>query len=94
MAQASWRGTVIAETDSCEEVEGNLYFPPAAMREAHLEPSETRTRCPWKGEARYFTVVVNGERNPDAAWTYPDPKPAAARIKDHVAFWRGVEVNR
>ena len=94
MAQASWRGTVIAETDSCEELEGNLYLPPAAMRAAHLVPSETRTSCPWKGEARYFTVVVNGERNPDAAWTYPDPKPAAARFKDHVAFWRGVEVQR
>ena len=94
MAQASWHGAIIADTESFEELEGNLYFPPEAIRETHLEPSETRTRCPWKGEAHYFTLVVNGKRNPDAAWTYPDPKPAAARIRGHIAFWRGVEMTR
>lgn len=94
MPRALWKGKVIAESDTCEIVEGNLYFPPWSVRPEHLRPSATHTVCGWKGTASYYTVVVDGDENRDAAWTYPDPKPAAARIKDHVAFWRGVAVER
>jgi uncharacterized protein (DUF427 family) len=94
MPKAKWRGRVIAETDGFELVEGNVYFPPDKVSQESLRPSSTTTVCPWKGTAHYYHVVVDGEENRDAAWYYPDPKPAAANIKDHVAFWRGVEVER
>ena len=71
-----------------------MYFPPTAVRWSELRPSLTVTHCPWKGEAHYYDVRVDGDVNPDAAWYYPDPKPAAANIRDHVAFWRGVTVER
>ena len=89
---ATWNGAVIAQSDDTVVVEGNHYFPPDALRREHVEPSDHRTTCPWKGEASYFDVVVDGERNANAAWTYPTPKDAAAEIRDHVAFWKGVEV--
>ncbi len=73
-------------------VEGNHYFPPDAVRQEYLQRSSTTTDCPWKGIASYYTVVVAGKENRDAAWYYPDPKEAAAEIKEHVAFWRGVNV--
>lgn len=94
MPRATWNGVILAETDRHELVEGNVYFPPGALRMEHLEPSPTTTVCPWKGVAHYYTVRAGDDRNPDAAWYYPDPKPAAANIKDHVAFWRGVRVER
>ncbi len=90
--KASWNGTTIAESDDTVVVEGNHYFPREAINKEHFEDSNTHTICPWKGEASYFNVVVNGEVNKDAAWYYPEPKPAAAEIKDRVAFWRGVKV--
>ncbi|ARA93402.1 MAG: DUF427 domain-containing protein [Bacteroidetes bacterium] len=90
--KAIWKDTVIAESDATVVVEGNHYFPPDAIRTSYLKPSATSTVCPWKGTAKYYTIVVDGEENRDAAWTYPNPKPAAAEIKDHVAFWRGVQV--
>jgi len=92
MARAIWNGAVIAESDRTVVVEGNHYFPPDAVRREHLRPSDTHTVCPWKGTASYYTIEAGGRENPDAAWTYPDPKPAAANIRDHVAFWRGVQV--
>ena len=92
MARAIWNDTVIAESDRTVVVEGNHYFPPDSLRREHLRNSETHTVCPWKGTASYFTIEAGGRENPDAAWTYPDPKPAAANIRDHVAFWRGVQV--
>lgn len=92
MAKAIWNGTVLAESEACQVVEGNHYFPPAAVRREYLQPSVTHTTCPWKGVASYYHVVVNGRRNDDAAWFYPEPLDPARRIKDHVAFWRGVEV--
>lgn len=94
MATARWNGTVIAESDTFEMVEGNVYFPAGAVRREHLRESDTHTVCPWKGTASYYTVVVDGRENPDAAWYYPDPRPAAANIAGHVAFWRGVQVER
>lgn len=94
MPRAIWNGQVIAEADKFEVVEGNVYFPPDAIRQEFFKPTETHTVCGWKGTASYYTVVVDGQENKDAAWYYPDPKPAAANIKDHVAFWRGVTVER
>jgi uncharacterized protein (DUF427 family) len=73
-------------------VEGNIYFPPESLRWEYFQPSSTHTTCPWKGQASYYTLVVNGQENKDAAWYYPDPKPAAANIRGYVAFWKGVEV--
>ncbi len=94
MAKATWNGETIAESDVFEIVEGNVYFPREAVRDEVLRDSPTHTVCPWKGTASYYTVVVNGKENPDAAWYYPEPKPAAANITGKVAFWRGVEVER
>jgi uncharacterized protein (DUF427 family) len=92
MATARWNGTVIAESDDTVVVEGNHYFPRSAVREDVLKPSDTHTVCPWKGTASYFTLEVDGQANPDAAWYYPQPKDAAKEIIDRVAFWKGVEV--
>jgi uncharacterized protein (DUF427 family) len=94
MAQAVWNGKVVAESDTVEIVEGNVYFPPEALRREHFTESDHTSVCGWKGTAGYFTLTVDGETNPNAAWVYRDPKPAAANIKDHVAFWRGVTVTR
>ena len=94
MPKAVWKGAVLAESDRCEIVEGNCYFPPSAVNRAYLRESATHTTCPWKGVASYYDVVVNGEANEDAAWYYPEPKDAAGRIKNHVAFWRGVQVEK
>ena len=90
--QASWNGAVIASSDDIVKVEGNAYFPADSLVMEHLEPSDHRTTCGWKGEAHYYNVVVNGEVNSNAAWFYPEPKSAAAEIKGRVAFWRGVAV--
>ena len=92
MATARWNGAVLASSDDIVVVEGNHYFPRGAVT-ATLLPSDTHTVCPWKGTASYYTVEVDGARNPDAAWYYPEPKPAAAEIRGRVAFWRGVEVS-
>ena len=92
MAKAIWNNTVLAESDRCEKVEGNHYFPPEAVKREYLKPSPTHTECPWKGTASYYHVEVDGQRNSDAAWYYPEPRAAARQIKDHVAFWRGVRV--
>ena len=90
--QAIWKNTVIAASDDTVIVEGNHYFPPEAVKQEYLEPSEHRSHCPWKGEASYYTVVVDGERNTNAAWYYPNPKPQAETIKNRIAFWQGVKV--
>ena len=92
MATATWNGTVIAQSDSTEMVEGNHYFPIASVNAAYLKPSDTQSVCPWKGTASYYSLDVDGQQNRDAAWYYPQPKDAAAQIKDHVAFWKGVTV--
>ena len=92
MPKAIWNGAVLAESDRCEVVEGNQYFPPDAVLREYLKPSATHTTCPWKGVASYYDVMVNGETNRDAAWYYPEPKAAARNITGYVAFWRGVKV--
>lgn len=90
--KAVWNNATVAESDQTVVVEGNDYFPPGSVNRQYLQESSKHTTCPWKGEASYYDVVVDGQVNKDAAWYYPQPKPAAAEIKDHVAFWRGVQV--
>jgi uncharacterized protein (DUF427 family) len=89
---ATWEASVLAESDRTVLVEGNHYFPVEDVATEFLEQSPTVTHCPWKGDASYYTVVVDGHRNEDAAWYYPDPFEAAVGIRGYVAFWRGVEV--
>jgi uncharacterized protein (DUF427 family) len=90
--RAVWNGTVLAESDDTVVVEGNHYFPRNAVAQEYVRESATRSICPWKGQASYLTIEVDGQHNPDAAFYYPQPSPAAAQIKDRVAFWRGVRV--
>ena len=94
MAKAVWNGQTLAESEKTEIIEGNLYFPEETVKREFLKTSSTTSSCPWKGQARYYTIIVDGQENPDAAWYYPDPKPAARKIKGYVAFWRGVEVEK
>ncbi len=94
MTRAIWNGAVLAESDRCEVVEGNQYFPPDAVNMAYFQASNTHTTCPWKGIASYYTIVVDGKTNPDAAWYYPTPKDAAKNIAGYVAFWKGVTVEK
>jgi uncharacterized protein (DUF427 family) len=90
--KAIWNGQTIAESDDTIVVENNHYFPKQSVKAEFLTDSSTHTTCPWKGLASYYSLTVDGKTNPDAAWYYPDPKPAAAEIKDRVAFWKGVQV--
>ena len=92
MATASWNGTVIASSDDTVVVEGNHYFPLSAVTEGVFVDSAQTSVCPWKGTASYYSVVVDGQTNADAAWYYPEPKDAAAEIRDRIAFWKGVQV--
>ena len=90
--KATWNGAVIAQSDDTVVVEGNHYFPEASVRREYLVTSNHRTTCPWKGQARYHSLLVKGDLNPEAAWYYPEPSEAAAQIKGRVAFWKGVQV--
>jgi uncharacterized protein (DUF427 family) len=90
--KAVWNNTTIAESDVTVVVEGKHYFPKSAIKAVHFKDSSTTSDCPWKGIASYYHVEVDGKTNEDAAWFYPQPKEKAANIKDHVAFWKGVEV--
>ena len=90
--KAVWNSAVLAESDQTIVIEGNHYFPPDAIKQEHFRESSTHTVCPWKGTASYYDVVVDGQTNKDAAWYYPETKPAAHEIKGYVAFWHGVKV--
>jgi uncharacterized protein (DUF427 family) len=92
MPKATWAGKVIADSTRCVVVEGNQYFPADAVNKEFFKASSHTSECPWKGTAHYYNLEVDGMKNQNAAWYYPQPKPAAAQIKDHVAFWKGVEV--
>lgn len=92
MARAVWGGKVIAESNDTVDVEGNQYFPLNAVAKSFLKPSLHTSICPWKGTAHYFHVEVDGIKNENAAWYYPEPKPAAESIKGKIAFWKGVSV--
>ena len=91
--KATWNGAVLASSEDTVVVEGNHYFPADSISAEYFADSDSHTVCSWKGEASYKDVVVDGERNPDAAWYYPEPRDAAAQIKDRFAFWHGVEVS-
>jgi uncharacterized protein (DUF427 family) len=93
MVKAVWNGETIAESGETVMIEGNHYFPAASVRKDALKASATTTICPWTGTAHYYSVMVGGQENADAAWYYPEPKNAAASIKDHIAFWKGVTVS-
>ncbi len=92
MAKATWNGVVLAESDNCQMVEGNYYFPPNSINNQYFKESNTHTTCFWKGEASYYTIEVEGKENKDAAWYYPQTKEKAKNIQNYVAFWRGVKV--
>ncbi|WP_194851866.1 DUF427 domain-containing protein [Nonlabens antarcticus] len=90
--KATWNNKVIAESDDTVVIENNHYFPESSIKKEFFEKTETTSSCPWKGKANYYSLEVDGETNKDAAWYYAEPKPAAKEIKNHVAFWKGVEV--
>jgi uncharacterized protein (DUF427 family) len=92
MVQAIWNGQVVADSDGTVIIEGNHYFPQAAVRDDVLRESAARSRCPWKGIAHYYDLEIDGQVNRDAAWYYPKPNQAASNIEGHVAFWNGVEI--
>jgi uncharacterized protein (DUF427 family) len=87
MPKATWNNVVLAESDQCEVVEGNQYFPPESLNQEYFQPISKTTVCPWKGTASYYDIVVDGQVNAGAAWYYPDPKSAASNIKGYVAFY-------
>lgn len=91
--RATWNGAVLAESDETVVVEGNHYFPPSSINEEYFTDSSATSVCPWKGTASYYDVEVDGSTNAGAAWYYPNPKSAAAEIKDRIAFWKGIEVS-
>ncbi len=91
--KAVWKNTVIAESDDTVMVEGNHYFPESSLKREFISFSNHKTSCPWKGQASYYSINVNGDLNPDAVWYYAEPKEAAANIKGRVAFWKGVQVS-
>jgi uncharacterized protein (DUF427 family) len=91
--KAVWKDTVIAESDDTVMVEGNHYFPQASVNREYISFSNHKTSCPWKGQASYYSINVNGDVNTDAVWYYAEPKGAAANIKGRVAFWKGVQVS-
>jgi uncharacterized protein (DUF427 family) len=93
VVKAVWNDIVLADSDDTIVVERNHYFPAESLAAKVLKPSATTTVCPWKGVAHYYSIVAGDLENPDAAWYYPDPKPAAAEIKGRVAFWKGVNVS-
>ena len=90
--KATWNGAVIAESDNTVLVEGNHYFPIDSVDQQYISFSNHKSTCPWKGEALYYSLLVNGELNLDAAWYYPEPKSEAGSVRGHVAFWKGVKV--
>lgn len=90
--KAVWNGEILAESDETKVIEGNHYFPPESIGESYFEKSDYTTNCPWKGKASYYSISVNGKKNENAAWYYPDTKSAANEIKNYVAFWKGVKV--
>ena len=90
--KASWNGHVIAESDDTVVVEGNHYFPASSLNREYVLESNHRSTCPWKGQARYYSLLVDGDLNPDAVWYYPEPREGAEMVRDRVAFWKGVQV--
>lgn len=93
MTKATWNGALIADSADTILIEGNRYFPPESVQHRYLVESDKRSSCPWKGEAYYYHLVVDGEKNEDAAWYYPQPREKALHLKNYVAFWKGVQID-
>jgi uncharacterized protein (DUF427 family) len=92
--KAVFNGQVLAESDETVVVEGNHYFPAASVKQEFFSDATGRsTHCPWKGDASYRDITVNGETASNAAWFYPAPLEKATNIKDHVAFYSMVDVS-
>jgi len=91
--KATWNNQVLAESDETIVIENNHYFPPASINKSFFQASDKHSVCPWKGEASYYTLVVDDQKNADAAWYYPNPKDGAKEIKGYVAFWKGVKID-
>ncbi len=94
MYRAKWNGIVLAQSDKTIGIEGNQYFPPTDVNMEYFKKSDHHTTCPWKGFAHYYDITVDGKTNSNAAWYYPEPKPAAKEIAGYVAFWKGVRVEK
>ncbi len=94
MAKAVWNETVLAESDKVERVGKDIYFPPDSINRQYFKKSDLHTTCPWKGLASYYDIIVNGKKNTNAAWYYPEPKKAASNITNYVAFWKGVKIEQ
>jgi uncharacterized protein (DUF427 family) len=94
MPKAIWNNVVVAESDKCELVEGNCYFPPESIKKEYFRSSQNTSVCSWKGLANYYSLEVDGKQNQDAAWFYENPKQEAANIKGYIAFWKGVVIER
>jgi len=90
--KAIWNDTLLAESENTVVVENNHYFPVSSLKMEYFVTSDTTSHCPWKGNASYYSIIIDGEENKDAAWYYQEPKEAAKELKDHVAFWKGVEI--
>jgi uncharacterized protein (DUF427 family) len=90
--KAVWKNMTLAESSDTIVIEDNHYFPPESVKKEYLQESQMHSTCPWKGEASYYDIVIDGDVNKDAAWYYPEPKEAAKQIKNYVAFWKGVEI--
>mgnify|MGYP006395923659 CR=1 FL=1 len=90
--KAIWNNQVVAQSDKTVVIENNHYFPADSIDKQFFKESATHTVCPWKGQASYYTLEVDGKNNPDAAWYYPSTSHAAKPIEGYVAFWKGVEV--
>lgn len=92
--KAIWNGIVLAESNNTEEVEGNQYFPPESVNREYLQETDFHTTCVWKGISSYYTIKNGDKTLENGAWYYPEPSDAAARIKDYVAFYSKVKIEK
>jgi uncharacterized protein (DUF427 family) len=92
--KATWNNQIIAESNTTKVIENNHYFPADSIKKEYFKDSSTKSSCPWKGTASYYSLEVDGAKNIDAAWYYPETKHAAKEIEGHVAFWKGVKIEK
>lgn len=90
--KAVWKGVVLAESDDVVTVEGNAYFPMDSLKKEYFDQSKSMSLCMWKGKTSYFSVNVDGITKKYCAWYYPKPSFLAKKIKNRVAFWKGIVV--
>ena len=92
--KAIWNNTVIAESEDTIVIENNHYFPANSIKKEYFMESDSHSTCPWKGLASYYTLIVDGKENKDAAWYYPNVSELARTIKGRIAFWKGVRIEK